>query len=390
MKFSMKKLTKSVIGSSAFVLLTSCGLDLDSIINKNSAAGTEQDPYANYEFVDVGVSVSATNIEDGFGLTAMSCDVLIDGADSKSGYNPTGYNSETDGDDRIKVVKGDLLKLKLKQLKCSGIVYKPDFIVAGSDPVAYHGTNFTTWATGDTAVFTTSDGALKLNVKYISSCVADSGCGADFTLQLEASGFTLENYNNNTALDSTTYETSVGYIIAGAAAPAVSLKALAHRGFNNDYGRIKYSLAFECNSNIVVTTGNPGATPPTQDAATCAGININKFQVVLIDEANGWTTPTSSQIDAAITAATTPPGPTKQTLIPVGFPNKVGLNGDLGALSPNLGLSGTLAKGGFAVDNIETANSGYTKNIKYACVKFLDGQDKSYTCSKITFSFITQ
>ncbi len=377
MKFSMKKLTKSVIGSSAFVLLTSCGLDL----NKNSAAGTEQDPYANYEFVDVGVSVSATNIEDGFGLTAMSCDVLIDGADSKSGYNPTDYNSENDGDDKIKVVKGDLLKLKLKQLKCSGMVYRPDF-----QP---HGTNFTNWATNDTAVFTTSDGALKLKVKYLTSCVAAPGCDANFTLQLEADGFGLENYNNDAQLDSATYETSVGYSIAGAAAPAVSLKALARGGFNNVYGRIIYSLAFECNSGIVVTTGNSEASPPTVDAATCAGINIDKFKVVLIDKLDAWTTPTSSDIDAAIAYATTPSAATKQTLSPVGFTNAVAVNGSLATVF-GLPAGTTLAKGGFAVDNIETANSGYTKNIKYACVKFEEGEDKSYTCSKITFSYITQ
>ncbi len=358
----MKKLTKSVIGSSAFVLLTSCGLDLDSIINKNSAANTSEDPYANYEFVDVGVSVSATNIENDFGLTAISCDVLIDSADSVAGYNPPAFNSESDGDDQIKLVKGDKLKLKLTQLKCSDVVYRP------TNP---QGTNFTTWAANDTAIFTTSDGALKLNVKYLNSCL-ESGCAPGFTLQLEASGFTLENYNNDTALASSTYDVSVGYSIAGAAAPAVSLKAIAHRGLNPQYGRIKYSLAFECASDLVVSG---------PDAATCAGVNINKFKVVLVDKDDAWTTPTSAQIDQAITDATT-------RLVVVGFSNKVAVLTNLATL--NMGLTGTLTRGGFALDNIETANSGYTKNIKYACVKFEDGPDKSYTCSKITFDYIIQ
>jgi len=365
MNFSKKWIKKGLVGSFGFVVLTSCGLDLDNMLNpkESSAADTEE-----LEFIDLGLNVdtSQVNLEnEQFGLSALSCSTIrLKGENSAAGYNIT----EADFSSNVKIVKGDKIQLKLISVTCGGVTYS----VANTGQGAV---DFDTWVTGDEGILAATSGA-KLTFTYGSNCYDADGCNdPGEPLQLTAIGFTLGTAQTAVAA---TYQNTINLSINGAPAPAFTFRGFAHRGFDVTNGRIKFSQAWECSSAIAdLGGGNYG----------CGGTNFDAFKVIWVNDPASGGTPTAAQIRTAI-AAVHPADSTKQGSITVDQSKKVLATGTVGN-----GIAGTMTNGGVSVDLVLTGNSAYGATIKYACI--YEGVSTSpgpegMTCVKVTFTGISQ
>lgn len=361
MRFSRKWLTKSLVGSFALVFLTSCGLDLDNILNPNGAADTTENEL-DYELIDIPFAIDTSEVDftkESFGLAALNCSqVTFVGASSEAGYNlPQQVYTNS-----FKAVNGDKYLVKLISLTCGGVAYSV------SNPGA---ANFDTWLAGDVGTLTNGDNSASLEISYTTSCYDADGCSTGDQLQLAAVGYTL---GSDVAAAAATYEASINFTIGGADAPAFTFHGFAHRGFDVTNGRLKFSQAWDCNANIA-----GGGGPPV----TCSGTNIDALKVIWVDDPGG--TPTAAQMSAAIVAATSGGEPTDQGSINVEQgTHKV----EIGAPAAN-GITGNLTHGGVSVDLVLTGDDAYGTLVKYACIYEGVNAD-GITCSKVTFTGISQ
>jgi|GEM_PF-4698839 len=370
MSFCKKWIKKGIIGSFSLAFLTSCGLDLDNMLNpKESNAANKED----FEFIDLSLNVDTSQVDlqnEQFGLSALSCTTIrIKGENSAAGYNI----SEADFSNTLKIVKGDKIQLKLISVTCGGVTYN----ITNTDKGAV---DFDTWETGDEGILAATSGA-KLTFTYGNNCYDSDGCvNSGETLEFTAIGFTLGTAQTAVAA---TYENAINLSVSGAAAPSFTFYGFAHRGFDVTNGRIKFSQAWECSSPIADLDG---AGPGT--AFGCAGTNLNALKVIWVNDPASGGTPTPAQMRTAI-ATVHPADSTNQGSITVDSNiHKVLANAAAGN-----GIAENITKGGVSVDLVLTANSAYGATIKYACI--YEGSNTSpgpngMTCVKVTFTGISQ
>jgi hypothetical protein len=370
MNFSRKWIKKGIVGSFGLVFLTSCGLDLDNILNPKESNAVDKE---EFEFIDLGLNVdtSQVNLEnEQFGLSAISCTTIrLKGENSAAGYNIPEADF-TSGS--VRIVKGDKIQLKITSVTCGGVIY--NLTNAGA-------VNFTTWVTGDEGTLAAGNGA-KMTFTYGSNCYDNDGCNnLGEPLQLTAIGFTLGTAQT---ADAATYENAINLSFNGSVAPPFTFHGFAHRGFDVATGRIKFSQAWACSSPIADLDG---AGPGT--AFGCGGTNFDMFKVIWVNDPASGGTPTAAQMRTAIVAVH-PFHNTenKQGSLQVNQSKKV----PAGATSPH-GIGTAIANGGVSVDEVLTGNNAYGATIKYACI--FEGPDQGQgpegmTCVKVTFTGISQ
>lgn len=365
MIFFNKWIKKGIVGSFGFVVLTSCGLD--NILNsKNSSAADTKD----LEFIDIGVNVDTSKVNlqnEQFGLSELSCSTInIEGDNSAAGYNFEARNFSNS----VTIVKGDKIRLKLISVTCGGVNYNV------SNPGAV---NFDTWVREDIGTLAAANGST-LTFTYGTNCYDTDGCNSTSeVLQLTAIGFKLGSAQTVTAA---TYENTITLSISGAAAPSFTFSGFAHRGFDVDNGRIKFSQAWECTSAITDLD-----LSPNNQMFGCDGTSFDLFKVIWVDDPVSGGTPTAAEMRAAI-AAVHPADSTKQGSLAVDQAKKVPAGDPAG-----YDIAGNLTMGGVSVDEVLTGNRAYEQKIKYACIfeGSAGGQGPDgMTCVKVTFADIIQ
>lgn len=412
MRFSRKWLTKGFVGSFALVFLTSCGLDLENVLNPNASSSEDED---NFEYVTIPINVDTTGLVDedeiGFALAALSCDVVIDFSESAVGMPDFTYNSTNDAEKQVKLVKYDRIKAHLRAMTCSdGILLRADFS-NGDDAGGTHGSDFDTFDINDEAIFTSSDNAKRVTITQQFD-FQTNGVNEQPILFNASGGFGYSQFNNGSAVNAGIFQQTVGFQIGGATAPNFIFKGLAHKGIESSSGALNISQAWECSGILTWTPGSaavpggpgPDGIPNTDDdvpeqiatdgSGNCDGVDLAHLKLVWIDDDTTWGgAPSASQIDAAYSAAILSGQAVKTVNMTHGSADVVAPSTPGLALGNGITGNFTDGKGGVSIDAVHTAASGYTEYNKYACVRFVDpdySSDVAYTCSKVTFPSITQ
>lgn len=428
----------SLILAATTLFMTSCGLDkLGDDFDVNQQAQIDYSDYV--EIISAGFQIQSED-QQGFGLVAqaLDCDQLsVRSYNSDTGFNDTYPNPYTSGNANvldlgniaggsINIVKGDTIDIRLEKVRCATGI-------AGSDEIYMHpdilrdqgGGNMVEKDAGsnenqkdhssalpaagslgnDYVVqmkMTGADGKI-IKFKYTDTCA--TGCtDDDISLSFSASGFVI---GDTVTAAAATYGSTVSFSFGGFPAPEYTHKAIKYQSTDQANGWLKFNVAFECS---VATNGNPAEANskrvhPTQAHDVtgdrdpqCAGTSHIGKKVVWINKGDGgWNDDsvaiTEEQAIAAVEANESKAHTVVAGDLVPGGKKPIGGQAESRTVNPAdstmIDYQFANDKDGFAVPNIQTADSFYSSGLKkYICVYVKeDGTDrKGINCTLIDFN----
>lgn len=240
-------------------MMTSCG-------GGGGDGGSDESQTVSPEFQDVTVGVS----QEGFGLAAAASNYAVTVENCATGYQ----SSVTQAQSTVKVYKADTGCVgKLTSFTVASVDYLP------SNPGA---TPFSSWAVGQTAVFTDSSGTKKMRVTVSSQLTTpiatNDSISYTFSIVIASSGSTV---------GSEVVGQVSGVGVAGDYAPNFTLDQTAFQGVNAGgplNGAGKFIFTMECKSS---QTG--GGSP------SCEGLPVTDISYILAKDVYSGA-PTLSQL----------------------------------------------------------------------------------------------
>jgi hypothetical protein len=319
----------------------------------------------------------------------------------------------------LNVVKGDRIDIRLEKIRCATGA-------AGANEIYFHpdilkdagGANMVEKTTVEKGQAPALPAANSLNntysvtmqmagvagktitFKYSQTCAELGGCTTDnVNLTFSASGFKV-GADANTAV--ATYGSTVNFTVGGVPAPEYTFKGIKHKSTDGTLGWIKFAVAFECTLVDATAAGastsgrvNPTSAElleggPPRDPQ-CAGTSHIGKKVVWINHNDGGWSDVNIPITEAQAIAAINANAGKAITVAAADLVQGGQSPQGRPVSPadTTGIVETLTadKDGFAVNDVQTADSFYSSGLKKnLCVYAESGADKGINCTLIEFN----